>query len=127
MRERRFKKADLLLTAGSLRGAMNRLYYAAFYAARALLAMRQVDSARHSGVISLFQQHFVKTALVSPNIFRAFPEALEKRLKSDYGDFGVATIEEVETLLKAVRAFVDECERVSVQESESSSPDPHSL
>lgn len=78
--------------------------------------MREVDSARHSGVISLFQEHFVKTGLLAPDLFRAFPQSFEKRLKSDYGDFGLATIEEVETLLKTVQEFVEECERVFVHE-----------
>lgn len=60
-----FAEGEQLLAASGLMGAVNRLYYAAFYAARALLALREVDSSRHSGVISMFQRHFVKTRLVS--------------------------------------------------------------
>lgn len=59
------EEATLLLERGMLVGALNRVYYAAFYAARALLATRQLDSSRHGGVISLFQEHFVRTALVA--------------------------------------------------------------
>ena len=47
-------EADQLLASGAFRGAVKRLYYAAFYAARALLATRNVDAARHTGLISLF-------------------------------------------------------------------------
>jgi len=54
-------EANQLLASQAFRGAVNRLYYAAFYAARALLALREVDAARHGGLISLFQQHFIKT------------------------------------------------------------------
>lgn len=82
-----FAEGEQLLAAGGLMGAVNRLYYAAFYAARALLALREVDSSRHSGVISLFQRHFVKTRLVSIDKAKAFSRAFEKRQKSDYGDF----------------------------------------
>ena len=53
-------EATVLLDRALLAGALNRVYYAAFYAARALLALKQVDSARHSGVIALFQEHFVR-------------------------------------------------------------------
>ncbi|MBU1599651.1 HEPN domain-containing protein [bacterium] len=37
--------------------------YAIFSAARALLATKDLDSSKHSGVISLFNQHFVKTGV----------------------------------------------------------------
>ena len=60
-----FSEGDHLLTANAFMGAVNRFYYAAFYAARALLAVRELDSSRHSAVISLFQKHFVKPGLVS--------------------------------------------------------------
>lgn len=63
------RDAEFLLQQGSLISATNRFYYAAFYAARACLATKEIDSGRHSGAISLFQQHFVKTGLMerSPN------------------------------------------------------------
>ena len=54
-------EGQALVQIGRLRGAANRFYYAAFNAARSLLAVRELDSSKHTGVISLFQQHFVKT------------------------------------------------------------------
>lgn len=47
------QEAITLVKSGSLNGALNRLYYAAFYAARSLLATKELDSSKHSGVISL--------------------------------------------------------------------------
>ena len=44
-------EGDKLLQSGAYIGAVNRYYYAAFYAARGLLALRGIDSSRHSGVI----------------------------------------------------------------------------
>ncbi len=38
-----FSEGDLLLGRGASIGAINRFYYAAFYAARALLATQQLD------------------------------------------------------------------------------------
>jgi uncharacterized protein (UPF0332 family) len=63
-----FAEGEHLLTKRGFMGAVNRFYYAAFYAARSLLALRELDSSRHSGVISLFQKHFVKegTESISP-------------------------------------------------------------
>jgi len=86
-----FAEGEQLLMTGALTGATNRLYYAAFHAARALLATREVDSSKHSGVILLFQRHFVRTGLFAASVAQALPRAFEKRQKTDYADF--ATVE----------------------------------
>ena len=105
-------EADLLIEQRHFSGALNRLYYAAFYAARALLATHNLDSSRHSGVIALFQKHFVRTELISTEVARALPRAFEKRQTSDYGDFSEPTSEEVLSLRGQARAFVASCEKV---------------
>lgn len=73
------EEADVLIAARRWRGALNRLYYGAFYAARAVLAMRDFDSARHSGVIALFQQHSSKLASSPP----VSPERCPARSRHD--------------------------------------------
>jgi uncharacterized protein (UPF0332 family) len=102
-------EGDLLADQQAHRGAMNRYYYAAFHGARALLATRHVDSARHAGVIALFQQHFVKTEDFPAEIARALPRSFEKRLSSDYSDFVEIGADEVERVRSEVHAFVDAC------------------
>jgi len=104
-------ETDLLIEQRLFVGAMNRVYYAAFYAARALLATRDVDSSRHSGVIALFQEHFVRTGLIPADTARAFPRAFEKRQTSDYGDFSEPASDEVDALREQVRAFVEACDQ----------------
>jgi len=106
------READLLLEQRHFNGALNRVYYAAFYAARALLATRQLDSSRHSGVIALFQEHFVRTGLIPTDTARALPRTFEKRQTSDYGDFSEPASEEVLSLREQVRGFIDACEEV---------------
>jgi uncharacterized protein (UPF0332 family) len=103
-------EAEQLLGSQALRGAVNRLYYAAFYAARALLATRDVDAARHSGLITLFQQHFVKTGLMPAETGKILARAFEKRQNSDYGDFATIDPADAHDLAKAVRAFVHACD-----------------
>ena len=85
--------------------------YAAFYAARALLATRNLDSSRHSGVIGLFQEHFVRTGLIPTETARALARAFEKRQTSDYGDFSEPSSDEVLSLRGQVEAFVRACEQ----------------
>jgi uncharacterized protein (UPF0332 family) len=106
------EEADLLLAEDRLSGALNRVYYAAFYAARAALATVDADSSRHSGTIALFQQHFVRTGIVEAEIARALPRAFEKRQTTDYGDFSEPTRDEVVSARDQVQAFIAACEHV---------------
>ena len=108
-------EADLLVEGCRLSGAMNRLYYAAFYAARSLLATQGLDSSRHSGVISLFQQHFVRTGVIASDTARVLPRAFEKRQTSDYDDFSEPSNDEVVSLRGQVQAFLHSCEEVLKQ------------
>lgn len=101
-----------LLTEGRLHSAVNRFYYAAFYATRALLATTGLDSSKHSGVISLFHQHFVKPGTFNPEISRTLTESFEKRQDSDYEDFAEVSRPEVEAMKESVRQFMEECKRV---------------
>lgn len=110
-----FVEGEHLLAQGAPMGAINRFYYGAFYADRSLLATRELDSARHSGVIFLFQDHFVKTGIISLENAKALPRSFEKRQKSDYGDFATVTLEEARKIKDEVKAFIIECERALEQ------------
>ncbi|MDZ4342486.1 MAG: HEPN domain-containing protein [Candidatus Binatia bacterium] len=101
-----FSEGDHLLNAKAFMGAVNRFYYAAFY------AVRELDSSRHSGVISLFQAQFVKPGLIPTEKAKALPRAFEKRQKSDYGDFSTVTATEAQAIRKEVSDFLEACEQV---------------
>ncbi len=105
-------EGERLLEHQAAAGAVNRFYYAAFYAARALLALRELDSARHRGVISLFQTHLVKTGELTSEVARALPRAFEKRLKTDYGDFATISEDEARQVRDEVQTFVGACVEV---------------
>ena len=64
--------------------AVNRAYYAIFYAANALLATKGLERSKHSGVIAAFRQHFVKTGIIEPEFSRFYGEAMEQRRAGDY-------------------------------------------
>jgi len=104
--EETLREAKALASGGHLRGTLNRAYYAAFYAARALLATKELDSAKHSGVLSLFGQHFVRTGVVGGEHGRALNAMFRLRLRSDYQDFIDLKPEEVRQHLDDAEAFV---------------------
>ncbi len=63
-------------------------------------------------MIALFNRHFVKSQVVSPDVARVLVRSFEKRLQSDYADFARSTAEDLDRLAEHVRAFVDACARV---------------
>jgi len=86
--------------------SLGRLYYAMFAAARALLALKQLDSKKHPGIISLFNQHFVKTDLVERSAGKNLTKARIKRESSDYTDFYLVSKEEASGQLAAAKQFL---------------------
>ena len=52
--------ANLLLESGHYSESLNRFYYAIFHSLRGLLAYDEFDSKKHSGIISYFNQYYVK-------------------------------------------------------------------
>ncbi len=79
----------MLLDAGDSDGACNRAYYAMFDAARAALlasgAQAEGETARtHSGLISAFSLHLVKTGRVAVELGKAFNRTQELRTVADY-------------------------------------------
>lgn len=56
--EETLQAARELLASSHYRDSVNRGYYAMFYAGLALLASRVLGTSKHSGLLSLFGQHF---------------------------------------------------------------------
>jgi len=65
--------------------AAARAYYAAFYAASALLLSQDIDTNKHSGVIALIHQHFVKTGKLDKEQGKNLNWLFEIRGVGDYG------------------------------------------
>ncbi len=106
-----FRDGELLLNQGSIWGAVGRFYYAAFYAARALLATRELDSSKHKGVILLFSKHFVKENIIFPETAKALSRSFEKRLDSDYEDYVEFSSEDVKAVSEEVLSFIEACQQ----------------
>jgi uncharacterized protein (UPF0332 family) len=67
--------------------ALNRMYYACFYAVSALLIKHNLNAHTHSGVRHLFGQHFIVTGKIPFYLGKHYSKLFEKRQKSDYDDF----------------------------------------
>ncbi|MCL6448890.1 MAG: HEPN domain-containing protein [Armatimonadetes bacterium] len=98
------QSAEIFLNSGMYSDSLGRSYYAMFAAARALLALKQLDSKKHAGIISLFNQHFVK--IVERSAGRNLSKARIKRASSDYTDFYLVSKEEASGQLAAAKQFL---------------------
>jgi len=98
--------AKILFEKGNYKDSVSRSYYAMFTAARAILATKNLDSAKHSGIISLFNQNFVKTGIIEKQMSKILAEAKDMREESDYGDFVIVSKEEAERQLINSEKFV---------------------
>ena len=63
----------------------SRAYYAAFYATSALLLNEGLDTSKHSGVIALIHQHFVKNGKLNKEQGKNLNWLFELRSVGDYG------------------------------------------
>ncbi|MGQ0815362.1 MAG: HEPN domain-containing protein [Gemmatimonadota bacterium] len=104
--EEALEAADVNANQGLLRSAVNRAYYAMFYAVLAPLATRQQETARHSGAISLFDLNYVKTGLLPREFSRWLHDAFASRQDADYAaEFGLDS-HDAEELIRHARSFV---------------------
>ena len=106
--EEALDEAKLLVEAGHLLTAVNRLYYACFYCVAALLLTEGRRASKHSGVRALFDRFWVKAGRVSVERGRFYRRMFDHRQKADYADFVRFEPGEVAGWAEEAAAFVDE-------------------
>lgn len=104
----RFKRAKEELQTAELllRNADFRSYYSIFHAIRAVNALDGFDSSKHSGVISHFNQEYVKTGLFEKEVSKIIRNASELREQADYEDFYEASQEEAVDVFEQATRFI---------------------
>ena len=71
---------------GKYKQAVNRSYYAIFHGLRAITAMDEFDSKKHSGIIAYFNKNYVKTGVFESEISKKIQSAYRLRENADYQD-----------------------------------------
>ena len=100
------EEAVLLHEKRRLNAAVNRLYYACFYAVSALLLTEGKSSSKHSGVRALFNAEWVKPGRIASAHGRFYRRLYDSRQKGDYGDFVQFEDADVISWLQETREFV---------------------
>ena len=92
---------------GSAWSVVNRAYDAMFYAVLALLTSIGEGSAKHAGVIALFDRHFVKTGAFPPEMSRWLHRAFALRQQGDYRELVHIGPDRAGEVLQWAQTFVD--------------------
>jgi uncharacterized protein (UPF0332 family) len=92
--------------------AINRLYYACYYAVTALIAKNNIAAQTHGGVRQMFGLHFVKTGLISKELGKFYTDIFDKRQSGDYDDFVEIRKEDVISFIEPANNFISEIEKL---------------
>jgi len=88
------------------KAAANRSYYCIFHAMRAVLALDEFDSKKHSEIISAFRQRYIKTSIFPKEFSDIIGNAFDIRNDSDYEDFYVVSKDDVIAQVENARIFL---------------------
>lgn len=107
-------EAEEVVKLGFWSLAGNRLYYAVFHMASALLLDKGLMAKSHSGIIHLIGSQFVAQGLLEKEYGRLFSRLFELRQSGDYDDLYDATEEEIVPLISKTSDFVKRMEELIV-------------
>ena len=94
--------AVLCLESQHYKDSINRSYYAAFYAIKAVLALEEIDFKRHKDAVAYFNKTYIAKEI--------FPREMGKRLGSDYDDFYVASLKDASDQYKSAKLIIEKIE-----------------
>jgi uncharacterized protein (UPF0332 family) len=109
------EEVEVLVENKLWNAAINRLYYACYYAAIALLLSKKVVAQTHSGVRQMLGLHFVKTGLIDKELAAYYSVIFDKRISGDYDDFVEYKLADTQALIPAAKAFIEKARELLEQ------------
>jgi uncharacterized protein (UPF0332 family) len=88
------------------RTSVNRAYYAALNAVRAILILEGANPETHEGAVTLLSLRFIKTGILPVDVIKKFKILLSRRTDVDYGDFDTIDEKEAADSLKSAEELV---------------------
>ena len=102
------KEAQYNSDGGFYHAAINRMYYACFYAVIALLLKYDISTQTHQGARAMLGLHFVSKGILSKENGKTFHDLFEKRHSGDYDDFVFCDQEMADELYPKAVKFIDD-------------------
>lgn len=85
----------VLIDIGDHHSAANRAYYSVFHAIKAIEALDNYDSKKHSGLLSNFRNKYIKTGVFDVKYSEMLTELAQFRQDSDYNIYAKISLEDV--------------------------------
>ena len=101
----------LCLESQHYKDSINRSYYAAFYAVKAVLALEEVDFKRHKDAVAYFNKTYVATDIFSREIGKKLGRLKQERETSDYDDFYIASAADATEQYAAAEFIITEVKK----------------
>ncbi len=117
------KEAELMAQGEFYNASINRLYYACYYMAIALLLKNNISAQTHSGVKTLLGMHFTSKGKLSISASKIFATLFEKRHSSDYDAFVYCDQEMFDELYPKAEAFIEEVKELIESSSSTTEKD----
>jgi len=94
------------------KAAANRLYYACFYAANALMVKFGLQAKTHAGIIRLLGLNFISQNLIDSELGDMYYKLFTLRQKGDYDDWIVVKESDIIPLIQPAEKFIVEIEKL---------------
>ncbi len=107
-----FHDAEILADNERWNSALNRLYYASYYAVSALLLKHSLKPTTHTGAKNQFSEHFIKTNILTQEIGKLYSQLFSWRQKGDYDDLFDFNKERVLPYFKPVEDLIIRIEKI---------------
>ncbi|OAV73415.1 HEPN domain protein [Bacteroidales bacterium Barb6] len=104
-------EADSLMRDDFYNAAVNRLYYACYYAVVALLVKNGIPAQTHQGVKQMFGMHFIATGKIDNKYAKFYSRLFNDRMSGDYDDFLTYDAEMLSALRPQSEEFICVVER----------------
>lgn len=92
--------------------AANRYYYACFHAVQALFIHNGLASKRHSGMLSQFGLHFIKTGLIEDRLGGFLTRMEQLREKGDYNCLFAICKDDLDTIIEPAKELIQVIEEM---------------
>lgn len=100
------RAAQILRENAMLIPAMNRIYYAMFYAVQAVLARDEVAFSKHGQVKGYFNRHYIKPGIFPVELGKLYNVVFEYRQKFDYVDLVTPDATAIDEYLQEAKTFI---------------------
>ena len=100
------EEAHVLIGQKMCRGAVDRVYFAMFYCACAMLATKEFGPSRDGNVAAKFHREFVRTGLIPAEFGERFKQATQLHQDSDVGSQAPPDCDRLKELLASAESFL---------------------